>query len=290
MCYSAQIKSDYRKYIRAFGADLSLRDYVDLFWRRRADSRIKIPKAMEIDFADSQNDEERQIRELIDAFNAAQAITLEQELFKQRKRLVEAERTLQTRTTKAAAESKRIATEKVEWALGKLAALRRTELTDEDARIFPGWYAPVMIWEEGGFLVKPMRYQCRPAGKPVNYDFKFPGTYNARRDNLEGFWKGQFGVSHGVMIATCSTRTSRPTAWRAAILDPASRWRTWSSSSDPVRPRTCWWRACGRAGPPQASPTCCRSPPSPTSHRRRWQPQGTTAASSRSRRRTSNAG
>lgn len=48
--------------------------------------------------------------------------------------------------------------------------------------------------------MKPMRYQCRPAGKPANYDTRFPGTYNARRDNLEGFWKGQFGLTHGVMI------------------------------------------------------------------------------------------
>src|SRR5580765_5294133 len=110
MCYSAQIKSDYRKYVRAFGGDLSLRDYVDLFWRRQADARIKIPKAVEADFADPRNDDERQIRELIDAFNAAQAITLEQELFKQRKRLADAERALQTKTTKAATGSKRIAT------------------------------------------------------------------------------------------------------------------------------------------------------------------------------------
>ena len=45
-----------------------------------------------------------------------------------------------------------------------------------------------------------MRYQCRPAGKPAFYDVKFPGTYNARRDNLEGFWKNQFGHSHGIII------------------------------------------------------------------------------------------
>jgi len=47
-----------------------------------------------------------------------------------------------------------------------------------------------------------MRYQCRPCGKPAFYDRKFPGTYNARRDNLAGFWAGQFGVSHGIMVAT----------------------------------------------------------------------------------------
>lgn len=47
-----------------------------------------------------------------------------------------------------------------------------------------------------------MRYQCRPAGKPEFYDRKYPGTYNARRDNLEGFWKELFGFSHGIMLAT----------------------------------------------------------------------------------------
>ncbi len=45
-----------------------------------------------------------------------------------------------------------------------------------------------------------MRYQCRPEGKPAFYDTKYPGTYNARRDNLEGFWKAQFGHTHGLMI------------------------------------------------------------------------------------------
>ena len=45
-----------------------------------------------------------------------------------------------------------------------------------------------------------MRYQCRPAGKPAFYDTKYPGTYNARRDNLEGFWKGLFGYTHGIVV------------------------------------------------------------------------------------------
>ena len=47
-----------------------------------------------------------------------------------------------------------------------------------------------------------MRYQCRPAGKPAFYDSKYPGTYNARRNNLEGFWKGQFGHTHGIMVVS----------------------------------------------------------------------------------------
>ena len=102
--------------------------------------------------------------------------------------------------TKAATESRRIATDKIAWAMGKLSDLRRTELKDRDSRIFPGHYAPVMVMENGRLVVKPMRYQCRPAGKPAFYDTKYPGTYNARRDNLEGFWKDLFGYTHGIAI------------------------------------------------------------------------------------------
>jgi putative SOS response-associated peptidase YedK len=200
MCYSAQIVQDYRKYVRAFGADIDLRTFVDLFWRRRNDPKVKIPKAMEAAFLMPASEDEQRIKDLIAEFAQQEAMKLEQELFKQRKRLADAERSLLTKTTKAATESRRIAASKVEWALGKLADLRRTELTEEDSRIFPGHYAPVLVVENGRRVVKPMRYQCRPAGKPAFYDAKYPGTYNARRDNLEGFWKGLFGYRHGVTV------------------------------------------------------------------------------------------
>lgn len=200
MCYSAQIWADYRRYVREFGAELSIKEFIDIFWRRRTDSKVKLPKAMEAGFADPANEHERQIRSLIEEFAAEQATKLEQELFKQRKRLADAERTLQTKTTKSALESKRIAADKIEWAMEKLSDLRRAEPVDEDSRIFPGHYAPVMIMENGRRVIKPMRYQCRPAGKPAFHDAKFPGTYNARRDNLEGFWKSLFGHSHGIVV------------------------------------------------------------------------------------------
>jgi putative SOS response-associated peptidase YedK len=201
MCYSAQIKANYGKYVRLFGADLSMGEFVELFYHRQTDSRIKIPKSLEAEFTDARSDDERTIKQLIETFNAAQTTKFEQELFKQRKRLADAERTLQSKQTKSALESQRIASSKIEWATGKFGDLRRTELNSEDVRIFPGWYAPGIVSEVGRVVVKPMRYQCRPAGKPAFYDTKFPGTYNARRDNLEGFWKGLFGVSHGILVA-----------------------------------------------------------------------------------------
>lgn len=202
MCYSAQITADYRKYVRLFGADIDIEEFVRLFWERQEGSKAKIPKAMETPFLDAQTESNQRIAALIAEYNASEASKLEQDLFKQRTRLADAERKLQTKVTKAATESQRIATSKIDWTIGKLADLRRVELKDRDSRIFPGQYAPVMVMENGKRVIKPMRYQCRPAGKPAAYDTKYPGTYNARRDNLEGFWKGLFGYSHGLMIVS----------------------------------------------------------------------------------------
>jgi putative SOS response-associated peptidase YedK len=201
MCYSAQIQADYRKFVRMFGATMDIHEFARLFFERvEGVSKAKIPKAMEDAFAQPQTDAEREIKASIDRFNADQVTRFEQDLFKQRTRLADAERTLQSKITKAATESQRIATDKIAWTRGKLDDLRRTEPESRDSRIFPGHYAPVMVIEDGQRVVKPMRYQCRLAGKPASYDAKYPGTYNARRDNLEGFWRPCFGYTHGVML------------------------------------------------------------------------------------------
>lgn len=202
MCYSAQVEADYRKYVRRYGADISLAEFHRLYWERDRGARVKVPKALDAAVQRGTTDEEREIAALIARYDAQRVTQLEQDLFKQKKRLADAERALQTRTTKKAQEDQRIATGKIEWTLGKLAEIRRSTLVDEDSRIFPGWYVPVLVNDNGRKVVRPMRYQCRPAGKPASHDLKYPGTYNARRDNLEGFWKGQFGVSHGVVSAT----------------------------------------------------------------------------------------
>ena len=62
MCYSAQVKADYRKYVTLFGATMSIREFYDVFYRRGFDAKIKIPKAVEESFAHPQTDGEREIR------------------------------------------------------------------------------------------------------------------------------------------------------------------------------------------------------------------------------------
>jgi len=201
MCYSAQVKQDYRDYVRMFSADLDLQAFIELYWERAgAGSSIKTARAMDRALATAPLPAAQRLVDSIHAHEQAETQRLQQLLFAQARRLANAQRTLQTKLTKRAQEDARIAADKIAWARGKLADVTRTTFEDRDARIFPGWYAPVLVMEQGRRVIKPMRYQCRPAGKPASYDQRYPGTYNARRDNLEGFWRGQFGVSHGLVV------------------------------------------------------------------------------------------
>lgn len=201
MCYSAQIEADYRRFVHEYGAIMSLDEFTRMVVAYFDNPKMRVPRALTAPFLESpETDEERKIAEVIRARMAADELELLQELAKQTERLEKAQQALAVKATKKASEDARIATNKIAWIKGKLEELNSKEITPRDSRIFPGWYAPVMVMENGRRVVKPMRYRCRPAGKPAFYDTQFPGTYNARRDNLRGFWKGQYGHTHGLVL------------------------------------------------------------------------------------------
>ncbi|APP84454.1 hypothetical protein BI317_09965 [Xanthomonas hortorum pv. gardneri] len=199
MCYSALIRAEFKEFQRAFGAVMDIDTYVKTFWWGEGAQarRIKAPRAMVRELLEIGPPE---LQENLRAADAAEADTLTREIFDQKRRVGDAERALQLKETKKAREDVRIGTNKIQQAQRRLDTLKGTRGQD-DSRIFPGVYCPVLVVENGQRVVKPMRYQCRPAGTPAVYDRKFPGTYNARRDNLEGFWRRQFGYTHGLMVA-----------------------------------------------------------------------------------------
>jgi putative SOS response-associated peptidase YedK len=200
MCYSAQVIQNVRKLYRELGLRLDYAEAARLFAARLEDPRINISRGFEANFEEPGNDQERAIKASIDAYRAAAATKLEAELFTQKTRRVRAERALATRETQRAREDLRIAMNKIESLATKLSDLYRFEPKPRDNRIFPMVYGGVIIRQEGANLLTPMRYFCRPAGKPSFYDKKFPGLYNARRDNLEKFWAGEFGRHHAIMV------------------------------------------------------------------------------------------
>lgn len=118
----------------------------------------------------------------------------------QRRRLATAQESLAKKETKKAREDIRIGTNKSQMFLDRLADLRRTEPNNEDAGIFPLMYAPVLTSEHGKTIIRTMRYTCRLSGKPEEYDRRFRGTYNARRDSLEDYWNNIYGRNHALMV------------------------------------------------------------------------------------------
>lgn len=201
MCYSAEIEQQIREYLRWEVAHIDMERFEEMFRRRLEDKSIVVAKALEASFNEPRNPVEQRIKGYIDQHHKQVAAKWETDLFDQSRRLADAERKLKDKATKKAAEDQRIATKKISWLKNKLADLKRTELKPKDSRIFPFWYAPVVVVEKGRRILRPMRYHCRPNGKPASYDRRFDGLYNARRDSLEKFWKDVFGKHHAFVVA-----------------------------------------------------------------------------------------
>jgi putative SOS response-associated peptidase YedK len=189
-----------RKLSRQLGIRIDYDEVERLFFRRLEDPGTNISRGFEANFDDPATDQERRIKGAIDEHRSRVASKMEKDLFTQKTRLVNAERSLKEKETKKAREDVRIATTKIETLSTKLSRLRSSEHNEEDDRIFPFVYAGVIVKQGGQNLLTPMRYHCRPAGKPVFIDRQFPGLYNARRDNLEKFWGEQFGSHHAILV------------------------------------------------------------------------------------------
>ena len=200
MCYSAQVVQIVRKLHRELGIRLDYEEAARLFFQRLETPGITISRGFEANFEHPSDELGGRIEAAILKHRSRTAVRLEQELFTQKTRLVIGERQLAAKETKKARETVRIAGTKVGALAARLSDLRRVEGTPADNRIFPMMYSGVIVKRDGENLLTPMRYACRPAGRPALYDRKFPGLYNARRDNLERFWSGQFGRHHAVMV------------------------------------------------------------------------------------------
>ncbi len=245
MCYSAQVVQVVRRLHRELGIRLDYDEALKLFTRRLDDPSLVISRGFEANFDHPVNDQERRIKSAIDEHRSRLATKLETDLFSQKTRLVNAERSLKNKETKKAREDIRIAAKKIEAVTTKLIDLRHSELKPDDNRIFPMVYTGVIIRQGEHNLLTPMRYFCRPAGRPAFYDKKFPGLYNARRDNLEKFWSEQFGHHHAIMVVESFYENVRLHALEHRALAPGEEERNVVLQFSPDPPQTmliaCLW-------------------------------------------------
>src|ERR1700679_1577239 len=164
MCYSAQVVQMARKLSRQLGIRIDYDEVERLFFRRLEDPGTNISRGFEANFDEPATDQERRIKGAIDEHRSRVASKMEKDLFTQKTRLVNAERSLKEKETKKAREDVRIATTKIETLSTKLSDRRRNETKPADNRIVPMIYAGVIVKQDGQNLLTPMGYFCRPAG------------------------------------------------------------------------------------------------------------------------------
>ena len=195
MCYSALVLADLRKLERRFDAAIDVAAYDALVDTRLQARRVRIPKAMDDALVALDGPAAGKVR----AWRAQQTEDLLRQLAEQEARLQRAREKLAVRETKAALNDVRVATNKIAQFNSRLQDLAREEPKPRDARIWPGDYCSVAL-VDGDRLLRPMRYQCRMPGWTAETERQCPGTYNARRDNLETSWKRLFGRQHALMV------------------------------------------------------------------------------------------
>lgn len=200
MCYSARVKQNFDHLSRKYGAEVDWEAFEDVFERRAEGEDIKVSRDLQRNYQYPSTEVQKRTAGYIAQYLKTKRAEWENDVFVQRRRLAMAEESLAKKQTKKAREDVRIATNKIQMFLDRLADLRRTEPNSEDARIFPMMYAPLLVTENGKTIIRPMRYTCRLSGKPADYDRRFPGTYNARRDSLDDYWTPVFGRNHAVMV------------------------------------------------------------------------------------------
>lgn len=194
MCYSAMVKQRAQKLAIQFSARIDIEEYDEIFDRRFRGEKILISKGIECDFT----------HPAIVAWHEAEITRIEKEMFAQKKRLADAERSLKEKITKKAQNDQRIATNKIKKAKRDLEKHRSFEIESEsEDRIFPQHYASVVCVDDiGKKVVRPMRYLMRPHDKDESFDQKFNGCYNARLDSLEtvAWWRDSLEKRRGVIV------------------------------------------------------------------------------------------
>jgi putative SOS response-associated peptidase YedK len=200
MCYSAKVEQNIRDLARHFAATLDYSEVERLMTERLAGRPIRLARGFEWNFSHPQSAQERRIQALDAEYRSKKVAENEQEVFRQKKRLADAQRKLKVKQTKSALNEQRVATSKIEAALERIALLTGTQPHEDDYRIFPMTYAPIVVKRDGRNVITLARYHLRQNGKPAFTDQKFPGLYNARRDNLERFWRNEFGRTHALMV------------------------------------------------------------------------------------------
>lgn len=201
MCYSAKLRQEFRSLQRRYGGRLEWEDFVELVRQRERgcefDVDFKIPDELIAGLIDLGGTAAKEIDLVQRRYKVADGRRLEEALAEAQVELRLAQDKLAAKVTKTAQTAVDTKGRKVLRAQKALdIALAPPGI---DYRIYPFYFAPILLDDGGQRLIVPARYRILP-----RTGVEVPGQYNvfnARRDSLQSArnWKPLFGKKHALI-------------------------------------------------------------------------------------------
>ena len=199
MCYSAKLKSDFDKLRKHYHGKLEWDEFVEMVRQRQKGASIgvdlKIPDELIAGLIAEGGSGAKEIELMQRRWKVDERKRLEDALTVASAELAQAQEKYQSRATKtnlAAVETKG---RKVERARQ---ALETAKGPVGQYRIYPYYFAPILVAESGQRRIVPARYRILPrTGVEVPNKYN---VFNARRDSLQSArnWKALFGHKHAL--------------------------------------------------------------------------------------------
>ncbi len=202
------VESDYKKLEQIFHAEVAEDAFVQLFNQRAKGSNLQLSRGIESNFVDHPK-----IKPLIEAYITRQRAVWQEELIESEAKLKEFEAKLAKKETKTALTEKDRLIKKISKTKFKLNKKEDGQLYPYDHRIYPLYYAGIIVAEGKKNVIRPMRFQIRPADKDASFD-KDSRLYKAKRESLtatyferiryhaktKSIWQPLFGKNHGILV------------------------------------------------------------------------------------------
>ena len=200
MCYSAMIEADLRELQKVFGVKIDWSSFDEAYAIRGQYSQAMIPSALDsyiIQNAETQS--QKRLAKMAKAHYQKEIEKFSIKLRKYEQDVKDFELKLKNgskiKDLKEKLEKRRAT---VEWHKEKIEYYEKIEETGAP-RVFPNFYAPVIVKSEAENSIRLMRYHlCPKSGKELNA-FQY-NLFNARRDKLldSRTWKPIFGKQHAI--------------------------------------------------------------------------------------------
>lgn len=194
MCYSSLVNRELKKTAARHRAKINIDAFVDLYAMRVKNPALKIPLGMDDGAIDLGGMAGKSIAKHIRDFRTGEDARVAQALSDLHAEIAELEAKLAVKITKTAQDKLDAKLRKREKLIKPVADLSNSDTY----RIYPFYFAPVVVNDGAGRELIPMRFRVLP-----RYGIEIPANknvFNARRDSLQikRTWIPLFGKQHAV--------------------------------------------------------------------------------------------